>query len=177
MPSKEFWPLLCHPCSLMSSSRKQKDSPTKKKKWLWQSWDRSYEWFIYSLHPWCEKRKSLLWLNRQISAAAQLSTAAHCISVIPQPWMPMEAVNRKSYCSRKAVSKCLPAPSTQLPNISLGTSPFGGATPRAQNLFKQSQGVKQLVLQGSLTPLQGGCKLQQLAWMWEQNDPCIKGTP
>lgn len=32
MPSKEFWPLLCHPCSLMSSSRKQKDSPTEKKR-------------------------------------------------------------------------------------------------------------------------------------------------
>lgn len=128
MPSKEFWPLLCHPCSLMSSSRKQKDSPTEKT-WLWQSCDRFYEWFIYSLHPWCEKRKSLLWLSRQISAAARLSTAAHCISLIPQPWMPTEAVNRKSYCSRKAISKCSPAPSIRLPDISLGTSPFGGATP------------------------------------------------
>lgn len=132
MPSKEFWSLLCHPCSLMSSSRKQKDSPTEKKPWLWQSCGRFYEWFIYSLHPWCEKRKSLLWLNRQLPAAAQLSSPLHI-----RDSSAMDAhggSEEKSYCSREAISKCSPAPSTWLPNISLGTS-FGGATPRAQNLF------------------------------------------
>lgn len=139
MPSKEFWPLLCHPCSLMSSSRKQKDSPTEKKTWLWQSCDRFYEWFIYSLHPWCEKRKILLWLTGLMSAAAQLSTAAQCRSVIPQPWMPTEAVKRKSSCSREAISKCSPAPSTWLPNISLGTSPSAGAAPSAQDLFSNEK--------------------------------------
>lgn len=133
MPSKEFWPLLCHPCSLMSSSRKQKDSPTEKK-WLWQSCDRFYEWFIYSLHPWCEKRKILLWLmgRCQHSSPVQIHDS--------QPWVPMEAVKRKFLLLQR--SNFQPVPSTWLPNISLGTFPLVEQLPRP-DLSQQWQWVKQ----------------------------------
>lgn len=115
MPSKEFWPLLCHPCSLMSSSRKQKDSPTEKK-WLWQSCDRFYECFIYSLHPWCEKRKILLWLmgRCQHSSPVQIhdSSAMGAHGGSDEEVLLLQRSNFQ------------PVPSTWLPNISLGTFPL-----------------------------------------------------
>lgn len=156
MPGKEFWPLLCHPCSLMSSSRKQKDSPTEKKCDNGRAGTGSMNGLFTVFIPDVKKEKAFFdWAGR-----AQHSSPLHICdsSAMDAHWGSEE----KSYCSREATSKCSPAPSTGLPNTSFEPSPFGGAPPRAQDLFKQWQGVKHWAPQGSLTPLQGAANSDTL---------------
>lgn len=113
MPGKEFWPLLCHPCSLMSSSRKQKDSPTEKNVTMAEL--GQVLWMVYL------QSSSLMWKKKKpsLTEQAELSTAAHCISVIPQPWMPTEAVKRSPTAPEKQLpSAHLPHPQDSLTPVS-----------------------------------------------------------
>lgn len=176
MPSKEFWPLLCHPCSLMSSSRKQKDSPTEKNVTMTELWQ--VLWMVYlqsSSLMWKKKKPSLTDQADLSSCTAQHSSPLHI------PDSPATDAHRGSeeevLLLQKSNSQVLTCPIHTTPWHQFRNVSFWWSNSCAQNLLKQLQGVKQLAPQGSLTPLQGGCKLQHLAWMWEQNDSCVKGTP